>query len=175
MTPRWSISSSTSRKLSGKRKYSHTQWEITSTGYRCPLHDGDALPTDDPSQRDQPEDHPTRSANAAPGNVLDILVQNRRDKTAARRFFSRLIKKTRWVPRVVVTDKLHSYGAARREAMPSVEHCSHKGLNNRAENSHQPTRQRERAIKGFRSAGAAHQRFLSAFSASHPTSGPTAT
>ncbi|MFE2610939.1 hypothetical protein ACFXDI_48355 [Streptomyces mirabilis] len=48
MTPRWSISSSTSRKLSGNRKYSHTQWEITSTGYRCPLYDGDAVPTDDP-------------------------------------------------------------------------------------------------------------------------------
>lgn len=55
--------SSTSRKLSGKRKYSHTQCAITSTGYRCPLYDGGALPTDDPSQHDQPEDHPTWSAN----------------------------------------------------------------------------------------------------------------
>ncbi|MCX4460029.1 hypothetical protein OG585_45830 [Streptomyces sp. NBC_01340] len=63
MTPCWSISSSTSRWDSGKRKFSHTQWEITSTGYRCPLYDGDVLPTDDPSQRDQPEDHPTRTAN----------------------------------------------------------------------------------------------------------------
>ncbi|WP_329580327.1 IS6 family transposase [Streptomyces sp. NBC_01361] len=101
------------------------------------------------------------------GNVLDILVQNRRFKAAARRFFRRLMKKTRSVPRVVVTDKLGSYGAAYREAMPSVEHCSHKGLNNRAENSHQPTRQRERAMKGFRSAGAA-QRFLSALSGISP-------
>ncbi|GGW57375.1 hypothetical protein GCM10010503_38400 [Streptomyces lucensis JCM 4490] len=74
------------------------------------------------------------------GNVLDILVQSRRDKTAARRFFRRLMKKTRSVPRVIVTDKLRSYGAAHREVMPSVEHRSHKGLNNRAENSHQPTR-----------------------------------
>ncbi|WP_254594761.1 DDE-type integrase/transposase/recombinase, partial [Streptomyces sp. 8P21H-1] len=57
--------------------------------------------------------------------------------------------------------------AAHREVMPSVEHCSHKGLNNRAENSHQPTRQRERAMKGFRSVGAA-QRFLSAFSGISP-------
>lgn len=73
------------------------------------------------------------------GNVLDILVQSRRDKTAARRFFRRLMKKTRSVPRVIVTDKLRSYGAAHREVMPSVEHRSHKGLNNRAENSHQPT------------------------------------
>ncbi|MDQ0935206.1 transposase-like protein [Streptomyces turgidiscabies] len=101
------------------------------------------------------------------GNVLDILVQNRRDKAAARRFFRRLMKKIRMVPRVVVTDKLRSYGAAHREVMPSVEHRSHKGLNNRAENSHQPTRQRERAMKGFRSVGGA-QRFLSAFSGISP-------
>jgi putative transposase len=101
------------------------------------------------------------------GNVLDILVQNRRNKAAARRFFRRLMKKTRAVPRVIITDKLRSYGAAHREVMPSVEHRSHKGLNNRAENSHQPTRQRERAMKGFRSVGAA-QRFLSAFSGISP-------
>jgi putative transposase len=101
------------------------------------------------------------------GNVLDSLVQNRRDKAAARRFFRRLMKKTHAVPRVIVTDKLRSYGAAHREVMPSVEHRSHKGLNNRAENSHQPTRQRERAMKGFRSTGAA-QRFLSAFSGISP-------
>ncbi|MET7666097.1 IS6 family transposase [Streptomyces sp. NPDC005356] len=101
------------------------------------------------------------------GNVLDILVQNRRDKAAARRFFRRLTKKTRAVPRVIVTDKLRSCGAAHREVMPSVEHRSHKGLNNRAENSHQPTRQREHAMKGFRSVGAA-QRFLSAFSGISP-------
>ncbi|MFC8014157.1 IS6 family transposase [Streptomyces cinereoruber] len=101
------------------------------------------------------------------GNVLDILVQSRRDKDAARRFFRKLLKKTRSVPRVIVTDKPRSYGAAHREVMPSVEHRSHKGLNNRAENSHQPTRQRERAMKGFRSAGAA-QRFLSAFTGISP-------
>ncbi|MFF3584949.1 IS6 family transposase [Streptomyces mirabilis] len=97
----------------------------------------------------------------------NVLVQNRRNKAAARRFFRRLMKKTRSVPRVVVTDKLRSYGAAHREVMPSVEHRSHKGLNNRAENSHQPTRQRERAMQGFRSTGAA-QRFLSAFSGISP-------
>ncbi len=103
----------------------------------------------------------------ADGNVLDILVQSRRDKTAARRFFRRLLKKTRTVPRVIVTDKLRSYGTAHREVMPSVEHRSHKGLNNRAENSHQPTRQRERAMKGFRSTGGA-QRFLTEFSGISP-------
>ncbi|MET7296570.1 IS6 family transposase [Streptomyces griseoloalbus] len=101
------------------------------------------------------------------GTVLDILVQNRRDTAAARRFFRHLMKKTRSVPRVVVTDKLRSYGAAHRVVMPSVEHRAHKGLNNRAENSHQPTRQRERAMKDFRSMGGA-QRFLSAFSGISP-------
>ncbi|PWI06334.1 IS6 family transposase [Streptomyces sp. NWU339] len=101
------------------------------------------------------------------GNVLDILVQSRRDKAAARRFFRHLMKKTRAVPRMVVTDRFRSYVAAHREVMPSVEHRQSKYLNNRAENSHQPTRQRERAMKGFRSVGGA-QRFLSAFSGISP-------
>ncbi|MER6441920.1 IS6 family transposase [Streptomyces sp. NPDC001185] len=101
------------------------------------------------------------------GNVLDILVQNLRDKAAARRLFRRLMKTTGTVPRVVVTDKLRSYGAAHREIMPSVEHRSHRGLNNRAESSNQPTRQRERAMKDFRSTGGA-QRFLSTFSGISP-------
>ncbi|MCX4781479.1 IS6 family transposase [Streptomyces sp. NBC_01264] len=103
----------------------------------------------------------------ADGNVLGILVQSRRDKAAARRFFRRLLTSTGQVPRVVVTDKLASYGAAHREVMPSVEHRSHKELTNRAENSHQPTRQRERAMKGFRSVGGA-QRFVSAFTGISP-------
>jgi putative transposase len=76
-------------------------------------------------------------AVAQDGMVLDILVQHRRDKATARRFFRRPLKETGSVPRVVVTDKLRSYGAAHREVRPSVEHRSHKGLNNRAENSHQ--------------------------------------
>jgi putative transposase len=101
------------------------------------------------------------------GMVLDILVQNRRDTAAARRFFRRLLRNTGAVPRVIVTDKLRSYGAAHREVMPFVEHRQPKYLNNRAENSHQPTRQRERAMKGFRSVGGA-QRFLSAFSGISP-------
>ncbi|MGA5417995.1 IS6 family transposase [Streptomyces pseudogriseolus] len=106
-------------------------------------------------------------AVAQDGNVLDILVQDRRDKAAARRFFRRLMKRTHTVPRVIVTDKLRSYGAAHREVMPCVEHRQSKYLNNRAENSHQPTRQRERAMKGFRSVGGA-QRFLSVFSGISP-------
>lgn len=101
------------------------------------------------------------------GNVLDILVQSRRNATAAKRFFGKLMRKQGRVPRVLVTDKLASYVVAHRELMPSVEHRRSKYLNNRAENSHQPTRQRERAMKFFRSPGAA-QRFLTVFSAISP-------
>ena len=86
---------------------------------------------------------------------------------------AKLMKKQCRVPRVLVTDKLKSYGIAHRGLMASVEHRSHNGLNNRAENSHQPTRQRERAMKYFRSNGAA-QRFLSASAASRLISGPDA-
>ena len=101
------------------------------------------------------------------GNVLDILVQSWRNAKAAKWFMAKLMKKQRRVPRVMVTDKLKSYGTAHRELMGSVEHRSHKGLNNRAENSHQPTRQRERAMKGFRSPGGA-QKFLATFSRISP-------
>ena len=96
------------------------------------------------------------------GTVLDILVQSRRDKAAAKKFFRRLLKELAYVPRVVITDKLASYGAARREVLPSVEHRQHKRLNNRAENSHQPTRERERRLRRFKSPGHA-QRFLAAY------------
>ena len=95
------------------------------------------------------------------GTVLDILVQSRRDTRAAKRLLCKLLKRQGRAPRVMVTDKLASYGAAKREVMPSVEHRKHKGLNNRAENSHQPTRRRERQMKRFKSPGQA-QRFLSA-------------
>ncbi|WP_327249261.1 IS6 family transposase [Streptomyces sp. NBC_01320] len=101
------------------------------------------------------------------GTVLDILLQSKRDAKAARRFMAKLMKKQRGIPRVLVTDKLRSYGVAHRELMSSVDHRSHKGLKNRAENSHQPTRQRERAMKGFRTVGIA-QRFVSAFSQISP-------
>ncbi|MFL5658016.1 MAG: IS6 family transposase [Ktedonobacteraceae bacterium] len=97
------------------------------------------------------------------GNVLDILVQSRRNKKAAKRFFRKLLKGLQYVPRVIITDKLRSYGAAKRELLAGVEHRQHKGLNNRAENSHQPTRLREKKMRRFKSAKQA-QRFLSAFS-----------
>src|SRR5207248_4953893 len=97
---------------------------------------------------------------------LDVLVQSRRDKKAAKRLFRKLLKllkllkKQGRAPRVLVTDKLKSYAAAKREIMPGVEHRQHKGLNNRAENSHQPTRRRERIMKRFKSPRQV-QRFLS--------------
>src|SRR5258707_9460229 len=96
------------------------------------------------------------------GDVLDILVQSKRDKKAAKKFFRKLLKGLRYVPRVIITDKLRSYSAATAEVMPSVEHLQQKYQNNRAENSHQPTRLRERLMRRFKSAGHA-QRFLSAF------------
>ena len=95
-------------------------------------------------------------------NVLAILVQSRRNKHAAKKCFRKLLKRLRYVPRVIITDKLTSYGAATREILPSVEHRQHRDLNNRAENSHQPTRQRERRMQRFKSPGQA-QRFLSAY------------
>ena len=96
------------------------------------------------------------------GNVLDILVQARRDKVAATKFLRKLLKGLVYVPRVVITDKLGSYASARRAVLPGVEHRRHKGLNNRAENSHQPTRERERRMRRFKSPGHA-QRFLAAY------------
>ena len=91
-----------------------------------------------------------------------ISSQSRRDKRAAKKFFRKLLKGLRYVPSVIITDKLKSYSAARTEVMPSVEHLQQKYQNNRAENSHQPTRLRERVMRRFKSAGHA-QRFLSAF------------
>jgi putative transposase len=101
------------------------------------------------------------------GTVLDILVTSRRDATAATRFFRKLLTGLEYLPRVLVTDKLASYPVAHRRLMRSVEHRRSKYLNNRAENSHQPTRHRERAMKRFTSPRHA-QRFLSAFSGISP-------
>jgi len=106
------------------------------------------------------------------GFVLDVLVQSRRDKKAAKRLLRKLPKKQGRAPRVLITDKLKSYAAAKREIMPGVEHRQHKGLNNRAENSHQPTRRRERIMKRFKSPRQV-QRFLSIHD-QIPTSSPAA-
>lgn len=94
------------------------------------------------------------------GVVLDILVQDRRNATAAKRFFKRPLAGLKYRPRRIVTDGLRSYGAAKREVLPDVRHRTSRYLNNRAENSHRPTRQRERQMQRFKSPEQA-QRFLS--------------
>ena len=99
------------------------------------------------------------------GDVVDILVQSRRNKKAAVRFFRKMLK-THGTPRKIVTDKLRSYGAARKEVMPSVMHCQDRYANNRAEASHRQTRQQERQMRGFKSPRQA-QRFLFVHSQVH--------
>jgi putative transposase len=94
------------------------------------------------------------------GVVLDILVQERRNATAAKRFFKRLLVGLKYKPRKIVTDGLRSYGVAQREVLPAVRHRTCRYLNNRAENSHRPTRRRERQMQRFKSPGQA-PRFLS--------------
>jgi putative transposase len=96
------------------------------------------------------------------GHGLDILVPRRRDTHAAETCFRKLLKGWAYVPRVMITDQLKSYGAAKREMLPRVEHRQHRDLHHRAEHSHQPTRQRERRMQGFKSSGHA-QRFLAAY------------
>ncbi|WP_153039327.1 DDE-type integrase/transposase/recombinase, partial [Pseudovibrio axinellae] len=90
-------------------------------------------------------------------------LQKRRNTKAARRLLTRLLSKQGVAPKRMITDKLGSYRAAKRKVMPAVEHRSHKGLNNRAENSHLPLRKRERAMQKFKSPGQL-QRFLATFS-----------
>jgi putative transposase len=97
------------------------------------------------------------------GTVLDILVQSRRNAKAAKRFFRKLLNGLRYAPRVLVTDKLGSYGAAKREVMPGVEHRQSRYLNNRAEVSHEATRAADAALQ----VSPPRQRFLSAHSRIH--------
>ena len=110
-----------------------------------------------------PPPSPTGRQVAPRRVILDILVQERRDGKAAKRFFRRLLKGLQYVPRVIVTDKLRSYGVAQRHLLPDVEHRQSRYLNNRAENSHRPTRRRERQMQRFKSSEQA-QDFLSAHS-----------
>jgi putative transposase len=102
------------------------------------------------------------------GEVLDMLVQRRRDKRAALRLMRKLLRKQGFVPKLLVTDKLGSYGAAFRQLRLSCPHEQGLRKNNRAENSHQPVRRRERKMQRFKSAGSA-QRFLSIHAAVHNT------
>lgn len=98
------------------------------------------------------------------GVVLEEILQRRRDKRAAKRLLVKLMKRQGCVPRRMITDKLGSYGAAKGDVAPGLEHRAHKGLNNRAENSHLPFRKRERTMQGSRSPGGL-QRFVSIHSA----------
>ena len=98
------------------------------------------------------------------GDTIDILVQRRRDRRAAKRFFRKLLKAQGWTPRRLVTDKLRNYRAAHREIFPSVIRCTSQYENNRAEVSHQPTRQQERQMRGSKSTGQT-QRFLAVHAA----------
>jgi len=94
------------------------------------------------------------------GTVLEEILQKRRDKRAAKRVLVALMKRYGFAPKRIITDKLRSYSAAKAEVAPGLDHWSHKGLNNRAENSHLPFRKRERTMQGHRSPGTL-QRFVS--------------
>jgi transposase-like protein len=102
------------------------------------------------------------------GEILDMLVHARRDKAAALRLMRKLLKKQGYRPSVLVTDQLRSYAAARRELGLSARHQQGLHQNNRAENSHQVVRRRERKMQRFKSPGSA-QRFLSVHAAVHNT------
>src|SRR5438270_5366197 len=102
------------------------------------------------------------------GEVLDMLVQRRRDSRAALRLMRKLLRKQGFVPKLLVTDKLRSYGAAFRQLQLTCPHEQGLRQNNRAENSHQPVRRRERKMQRFKSARSA-QRFLSMHAAVHNT------
>ena len=96
------------------------------------------------------------------GAVPDVLAQSRRDRHVARRLMRKLLRKHGRAPRALITDKLRSYAAANRDLGLNVEHRQHKGLNNRAQNSHQQTRVREKVMRRFRSA-----RHLQRFTSAH--------
>ena len=102
------------------------------------------------------------------GEVLDLLVQRRRNKAAAVKLMRKLLKKQGFTPEVLVTDKLRSYGAAKSELGLSARHEQGLRKNNRAENSHQPIRRREIKMQRFKSPGSA-QHFLSVHAAVHNT------
>ncbi len=102
------------------------------------------------------------------GEVLDFLVQSRRPAKAAIKLMKKLLKTQGFAPSRVVTDKLRSYASAFRVIGLAAEHDRGLRANNRAENSHQPVRRRERKLQRFKSPGSA-QRFLSIHSATYNT------
>ena len=121
---------------------------------------GDTWHLDEVFSRINGERHYLWRAVDQHGVVLDILVQDRRNATAAKRFFKRLLAGLRYRPRRIITDGLRSYSVAQRDILPGVRHRTSRYLNNRAENSHRPTRRRERQMQRFKSPEQA-QRFLS--------------
>jgi putative transposase len=127
---------------------------------------GDTRHPDEVFLRISGEQHYLWRAVDQHGVVLDILVQGRRNASAAKRFFKRLLAGLQYKPRRIVTDGLRSYGVAHRELLPDVRHRTSRYLNNRAENSHRPTRRRERQMQRFKSPVQA-QRFLSAHAFIH--------
>jgi putative transposase len=98
------------------------------------------------------------------GEVVDVYLQAKRDGTAAKRFFKRLLRSRGDEPRKIVTDKLPSYGVAHRELIPDTIHSTQQYENNRAEQSHETTRVRERGMRRFKSVRQA-QRFVTAHAA----------
>jgi putative transposase len=118
---------------------------------------GDTWPLDEVFVRIHCTRHYCWRAVDQDGNILDILVQRRRDKAAAKQFLRKRLKDLTYIPRVIITDQLRSYGAAPRESLPSIAHRQHRSPNNRAEKSHQPTRQRERRMQGFKFPGQAQR------------------
>lgn len=100
------------------------------------------------------------------GEVVDVLLQTRRNTAAAMRFFKRILKSAGGSPRTIVTDKLRSYSAAQRKMGGTWEHDTSQYLNNRCEQSHRPTRSKERGMKMFRSMKQG-QRFLNVHAAVH--------
>jgi putative transposase len=130
---------------------------------RCRPKPGDTWHLDEVFLRINGELHYLWRAVDQHGVVLDILVQGRRNAAAAGRFFKRLLSGLKYKPKRIITDGLKSYGVAHREIMPDVRHRTSRYLNNRAENSHRPTRRRERQMQRFKSR-CQSQRFLSSHS-----------
>ena len=112
---------------------------------------GDTWHLDEVFLRINGEQHYLWRAVDQNGVVLDILVQARRSAAAAKHFFKHLLRNLQYKPRRIVTDGLRSYGVAHRDILPEVRHRQSRYLNNRAENSHRPTRRRERQMQRFKS------------------------
>ena len=125
---------------------------------------GDTFYIDEVLVKIRGEQHYLRRAADQNGEMVDVFLQARRDGTAAKRFFKRLLKTHRLEPRKIVTDELRSYGVAHRELIPDVIHDTSQYANSRAEVSHQPGRVRERGMRRFESTRQA-QRFLEAHAA----------